>query len=251
MAWSSPITLSVLRFLEVEPSRAHTVLLDRRHETCHASRGKTAGGMVAKPTCTEVMDPLWVVVMRSCRPPRSVASVGWYPTAEGMRPSRADTSELACTGRRPSFSAQQADRWFLTCLASSLYAAQHIQHRRAHASASLWITCPEQLEVHKEPAVQRITSADMLSSSQQAPFQLDQVCWTCPTPVISHAVPKAVLPLVAIYRHLWIVRLSLGPDCGTVDIMWQSQIATMWHQVKIYPRTCSHSVAIGKNDLPP
>eukprot|EP00891_Asterochloris_glomerata_P001063 jgi/Astpho2/1063/Aster-x0980 len=27
--------------------------------------------------------------------PRSVASVGWYPTAEGMRPSSADTSELA------------------------------------------------------------------------------------------------------------------------------------------------------------
>ena len=49
-----------------------------------------------KRTCTEVMDPLCVVVMRSCRPPRSVARVGWYPTAEGIRPSRADTSELAC-----------------------------------------------------------------------------------------------------------------------------------------------------------
>ena len=47
------------------------------------------------PTCTEVMDPFLVVVMRSCRSPRSVASVGWYPTAEGMRPSSADTSELA------------------------------------------------------------------------------------------------------------------------------------------------------------
>ena len=43
------------------------------------------------------MEPFLVVVMRSCRPPRSVASVGWYPTAEGMRPRRADTSELACT----------------------------------------------------------------------------------------------------------------------------------------------------------
>ena len=43
--------------------------------------------------CTEVIDPFLVVVMRSCMPPMSVASVGWYPTAEGIRPSRADTSE--------------------------------------------------------------------------------------------------------------------------------------------------------------
>lgn len=28
-------------------------------------------------TCTDVMDPLLVVVIRSCRPPRSVARVGW------------------------------------------------------------------------------------------------------------------------------------------------------------------------------
>ncbi len=28
-------------------------------------------------TCTEVMEPLRVVVMRSCSMPRSVASVGW------------------------------------------------------------------------------------------------------------------------------------------------------------------------------
>lgn len=29
--------------------------------------------------CTEVIDPLWVEVIRSCSPPISVASVGWYP----------------------------------------------------------------------------------------------------------------------------------------------------------------------------
>ena len=55
----------------------------------HSFRGEAS-------TCTEVIEPFLVVVMRSGRPPRSVASVGWYPTAEGMRPSRADTSELAC-----------------------------------------------------------------------------------------------------------------------------------------------------------
>jgi hypothetical protein len=38
-------------------------------------------------------------VMRSCIPPMSIASVGWYPTAEGMRPSRAETSEPAWVKR--------------------------------------------------------------------------------------------------------------------------------------------------------
>ena len=58
------------------------------------------------------MDPFLVVVMRSCRPPRSVASVGWYPTAEGMRPSRADTSELACSPWQVSASSdKQTGLW--------------------------------------------------------------------------------------------------------------------------------------------
>ena len=34
--------------------------------------------------------------MRSCSSPISSARVGWYPTAEGMRPSSVDTSEPAC-----------------------------------------------------------------------------------------------------------------------------------------------------------
>jgi len=44
--------------------------------------------------CTEVMEPLFVVI-RSCKPPISVAKVGWYQIAEGIRPSEADTSEFA------------------------------------------------------------------------------------------------------------------------------------------------------------
>lgn len=46
-------------------------------------------------TCTEVMDPNPVDVILSCKRPISVARVGWYPTAEGIRPRRADTSEPA------------------------------------------------------------------------------------------------------------------------------------------------------------
>ena len=40
-----------------------------------------------------------VDVILSCNAPISVASVGWYPTAEGILPSRAETSEPACVKR--------------------------------------------------------------------------------------------------------------------------------------------------------
>ncbi len=39
-----------------------------------------------------VMEPSTVVVIRSSRSPISVDSVGWYPTADGIRPKRPDTS---------------------------------------------------------------------------------------------------------------------------------------------------------------
>src|SRR5579863_7915270 len=38
--------------------------------------------------------------MRSCSAPMSVASVGWYPTADGIRPSSAETSEPAWVKRK-------------------------------------------------------------------------------------------------------------------------------------------------------
>lgn len=37
------------------------------------------------------MEPLRVVVILSCMVPMSVARVGWYPTAEGILPSKAET----------------------------------------------------------------------------------------------------------------------------------------------------------------
>ena len=45
--------------------------------------------------CTDVIEPLFVVVILSCRFPISVARVGCYPTADGILPNRADTSEPA------------------------------------------------------------------------------------------------------------------------------------------------------------
>jgi len=41
------------------------------------------------------MDPFLVVVILSYKAPKSVARVGWYPTADGIRPNKADTSEQA------------------------------------------------------------------------------------------------------------------------------------------------------------
>ena len=57
------------------------------------------GGELPKPYY-DVMDPFVVDVIRSCSSPISDASVGWYPTAEGMRPRRADTSDPACVNRK-------------------------------------------------------------------------------------------------------------------------------------------------------
>lgn len=42
-----------------------------------APRGTQPRGQSAGTTCTEVMEPLRVVVMRSCMVPMSVANVGW------------------------------------------------------------------------------------------------------------------------------------------------------------------------------
>src|ERR1700722_2343338 len=50
--------------------------------------------------CTEVIEPFLVDVMRSCNSPISVARLGWYPTADGMRPSSEETSEPACVKRK-------------------------------------------------------------------------------------------------------------------------------------------------------
>ncbi len=59
------------------------------------------------------MDRPLVEVMRSWSSPISSASVGWYPTAEGMRPSRVETSEPAWT-KRKMLSMNSSTSWFFT-----------------------------------------------------------------------------------------------------------------------------------------
>ena len=68
---------------------------------------------------TEVTEPFFVEAIRSCSPPRSVASVGWYPTADGIRPSSADTSEPAWI-KRKMLSMNSSTFW---CSTSRKYSA--------------------------------------------------------------------------------------------------------------------------------
>src|SRR5712671_4591408 len=60
--------------------------------------------------CTEVIEPFLVDVMRSCSSPISDSKVGWYPTADGMRPNSADTSEPACV-KRKMLSTKNSTSW--------------------------------------------------------------------------------------------------------------------------------------------
>ena len=60
-----------------------------------AGAGSVKSSAGTYTACTEVILPFLVVVIRSYKAPRSVARVGWYPTAEGILPNRALTSEQA------------------------------------------------------------------------------------------------------------------------------------------------------------
>ena len=80
-----------------------------------AGAGSVKSSAGTYTACTDVMDPLSVEAIRSCSTPISVASVGWYPTADGIRPRRADTSEPACVKRKMlSTNNQDVAAFFIT-----------------------------------------------------------------------------------------------------------------------------------------
>ena len=62
-----------------------------------AGAGSVRSSAGTYTACTEVTLPFFVEAIRSCSSPISVARVGWYPTAEGIRPKRAETSLPAWT----------------------------------------------------------------------------------------------------------------------------------------------------------
>lgn len=74
--------------------RDNTVVASKKANVV-AGAGSVKSSAGTYTACTDVIDPLVVVQIRSWSAPKSVANVGCYPTAEGIRPSRADTSEQA------------------------------------------------------------------------------------------------------------------------------------------------------------
>ena len=67
---------------------------------------------------TDVIDPFFVDVILSCSLPISVASVGWYPTADGVRPRSAETSDPAWVNLN-MLSTNNNTSWFSSSLKCS------------------------------------------------------------------------------------------------------------------------------------
>ena len=82
-----------------DSGRESTVVASRCAKVV-AGAGSVKSSAGTYTACTEVTEPFLVDVMRSCSSPISVARFGWYPTAEGMRPSSVETSEPACVKRK-------------------------------------------------------------------------------------------------------------------------------------------------------
>lgn len=66
-----------------------------KNEKPEADAGSVKSSFGRLITWKDVIEPFLVVVIRYYKIPKSVARVGWYPTAEGIRPSNADNSEHA------------------------------------------------------------------------------------------------------------------------------------------------------------
>lgn len=60
-----------------------------------AGAGSVRSSAGTYTACTDVIEPFLVVVILSYKAPKSVANVGWYPTADGILPNKADTSDAA------------------------------------------------------------------------------------------------------------------------------------------------------------
>ena len=76
--------------------------------------------------------------MRSCSSPISSASVGWYPTADGMRPSKVETSEPAWT-KRKMLSMNNSTSWFFTSRKySAIVKAESATRSLTPGGSSIW-----------------------------------------------------------------------------------------------------------------
>src|SRR5919202_1316906 len=112
--------------------------------------------------CTDVIEPCDVDVIRSCSWPISVASVGWYPTALGMRPSSAETSEPAWTNRK-MLSMKSRTSWPWSRKYSAIVSPERPTRRRAPGGSFI---CPYTI------ATLSITSDSVISSRRSFPSRV-------------------------------------------------------------------------------
>src|ERR1035438_2177694 len=110
--------------------------------------------------CIEVIEWPLVEVIRSWSWPISSASVGWYPTAEGIRPSSVDTSEPAWVNRK-MLSMNSSTSWPCTSRKySAMVSADRPTRSRTPGGSSLW---------PKTSAVSLITFDSVISMNRSLP----------------------------------------------------------------------------------
>ena len=104
-------------------------------------------------------------VMRSCSWPISVASVGWYPTALGMRPRSADTSEPACVNRK-MLSMNRSTFFPWSRKNSAIVSAESPTRRRAPGGSFI---CPYTSATRSSTPDSSISSSRSLPSRVRSP----------------------------------------------------------------------------------
>src|SRR5664279_4740818 len=133
--------------------------------------------------CSEVIDRPLVEVIRSCSSPISSASVGWYPTADGIRPSRVETSEPAWV-KRKMLSMNSSTSWFCTSRKySAMVSADRATLIRVPGGSSIW---------PNTSAVSWMTPDSVISVKRSLPSRVRS-----PTPANTEVPPKFLATRVA------------------------------------------------------
>ena len=123
-------------------------------------------------------------VIRSCSWPISSARVGWYPTAEGIRPSRVDTSDPAWVNRK-MLSMNSSTSWPCTSRKySAMVSADRPTRSRTPGGSSIW---------PKTSAVSLITFDSVISVKRSLPSRVRS-----PTPANTETPPKFLATRVII-----------------------------------------------------
>src|ERR1700723_271925 len=124
----------------------------------------------------EVIEWPRVEVIRSCSWPISSARVGWYPTAEGIRPSSVDTSDPAWVNRK-MLSMNSRTSWPCTARKSSaMVSADSATRSRVPGGSSIW---------PNTSAVSAMTPDSVISRNRSLPSRVRS-----PTPAKTETPPK-------------------------------------------------------------